>query len=119
MQEQTGEESPCGEEGRTIEEMLARERTFEREFNGWIAGKKREMYFVDTVEVDDIFYAMYADKQEEKNLASRGVIDCSILKPKIFYRAFLIPLVVRLTDITDLLSLRVETRGYSLEKFLL
>ena len=80
MQEQTGEERPCGEEGRTIEEMLARERPFERESTGWIAGKKREMYFVDTVEVDDIFYAMYADKQEDEKLASHGVIGFRIIE---------------------------------------
>lgn len=37
----------------------------------------------------------------------------SILNPKIFYRAFLIPLVMRLVNISDTLALSVETRGFS------
>ncbi len=40
----------------------------------------------------------------------------SALNPRIFYRAFLVPLVMRLVDISDTLSLSVETRGFSLEK---
>ncbi|MDE5667852.1 MAG: energy-coupling factor transporter transmembrane protein EcfT [Clostridia bacterium] len=40
----------------------------------------------------------------------------SILNPKIFYRAFLIPLVTRLVDISDTLSLSIETRGFTLGK---
>ena len=40
----------------------------------------------------------------------------SILNPKIFYRAFLVPFVMRLVNISDTLSLSVETRGFSLEK---
>ena len=40
----------------------------------------------------------------------------SILNPKIFYRAFLIPLVTRLVDISDTLALSVETRGFTLDK---
>ena len=40
----------------------------------------------------------------------------SILSPKIFYRAFLVPFVMRLVNISDTLSLSVETRGFSLEK---
>lgn len=40
----------------------------------------------------------------------------SVLNPKIFYRAFLIPLVTRLTDISDTLALSVETRGFTLGK---
>lgn len=38
----------------------------------------------------------------------------SILNPKIFYRAFLIPLVTRLVDISDTLALSIETRGFTL-----
>ena len=37
----------------------------------------------------------------------------SILNPQIFYRAFLIPLIVRLVNISDTLSLSVETRGFT------
>lgn len=38
----------------------------------------------------------------------------SVFSPKIFYRAFLIPLVIRLVNICDTLSLSVETRGFSI-----
>lgn len=40
----------------------------------------------------------------------------SLLRPQVFYRAFLLPLVVRLVNIADTLSLSVETRGFSAEK---
>ncbi|MGN1234739.1 MAG: energy-coupling factor transporter transmembrane component T family protein [Christensenellaceae bacterium] len=40
----------------------------------------------------------------------------SLLSPKIFYRAFLFPLVTRLADISDTLSLSIETRGFTLGK---
>ncbi len=40
----------------------------------------------------------------------------SVFNPKIFYRAYLVPLVMRLVNISDTLSLSVETRGFSLEK---
>lgn len=40
----------------------------------------------------------------------------SFLSPKIFYRAFLIPLVTRLVDISDTLALSIETRGFTLGK---
>ncbi|MDE6551240.1 MAG: energy-coupling factor transporter transmembrane protein EcfT [Clostridia bacterium] len=40
----------------------------------------------------------------------------SIFNPRIFYRAFLIPLVTRLVDISDTLALSIETRGFTLGK---
>lgn len=40
----------------------------------------------------------------------------SIFNPKIFYRAFLIPLITRLVDISDTLALSIETRGFTLGK---
>ena len=40
----------------------------------------------------------------------------SFLTPRIFYRAFLVPLVMRLVNISDTLSLSVETRGFALGK---
>ncbi len=40
----------------------------------------------------------------------------SLMRPQVFYRAFLLPLVVRLVNISDTLSLSVETRGFSTEK---
>lgn len=38
----------------------------------------------------------------------------SALNPKILYRAFLVPLVMRLVNISDILALSVETRGFAL-----
>lgn len=40
----------------------------------------------------------------------------SVFNPKIFYRAFLVPLVMRLVSISDTLALSVETRGFALGK---
>lgn len=40
----------------------------------------------------------------------------SVLNPKIFYRAFLVPLCMRLVGISDTLALSVETRGFTLGK---
>ncbi len=40
----------------------------------------------------------------------------SVFNLRIFYRAFLIPLVTRLVDISDTLSLSIETRGFTLGK---
>lgn len=40
----------------------------------------------------------------------------SVLNPKIFYRAFLVPLCMRLVGISDTLALSVETRGFRLGK---
>ena len=37
----------------------------------------------------------------------------SLLSPGIFYRAFLIPLMVRLVNLSDTLALSVETRGFT------
>ena len=38
----------------------------------------------------------------------------SVLEPKILYRAFLVPFVMRLVNISDTLALSVETRGFTL-----
>ena len=40
----------------------------------------------------------------------------SILNPKILYRAFFVPFVMRLVNISDTLALSVETRGFALGK---
>lgn len=53
-------------------------------------------------------------KQIREAMKTRGA--GSIVNPKIFYRAFLIPLVVRLVNISDTLALSVETRGFSGDK---
>lgn len=50
-------------------------------------------------------------KQIREAMKTRGA--GSLLKPKIFYRAFLIPLVMRLVNISDTLALSVETRGFT------
>lgn len=53
-------------------------------------------------------------KRVREAMKTRGAD--SILNPKIFYRAFLIPLVTRLVDISDTLGLSIETRGFTLGK---
>ena len=53
-------------------------------------------------------------KRVKEAMKTRGA--GSALNPKIFYRAFLIPFVMRLVNISDTLSLSVETRGFTLEK---
>jgi energy-coupling factor transport system permease protein len=37
------------------------------------------------------------------------------LNPAVFYRAFLVPLIMRLIGISEILSLSIETRGFSLQ----
>lgn len=53
-------------------------------------------------------------KRVREAMKTRGA--GSILNPRIFYRAFLIPLVTRLVDISDTLALSIETRGFTLGK---
>lgn len=53
-------------------------------------------------------------KRVREAMKTRGA--GSVLSPKILYRAFLVPFVMRLVNISDILSLSVETRGFSLEK---
>jgi energy-coupling factor transport system permease protein len=53
-------------------------------------------------------------KRVREAMRTRGA--GSILNPKVFYRAFLVPLVMRLVGISDTLSLSVETRGFTLDK---
>lgn len=53
-------------------------------------------------------------KRVSEAMKTRGV--GSIFNPKIFYRAFLIPLITRIVDISDTLSLSIETRGFTLGK---
>lgn len=49
-------------------------------------------------------------RQVRSAMRTRGVT--SIWNPTAFYRAFLIPLLVRLVNISDTLALSVETRGF-------
>ena len=53
-------------------------------------------------------------KRVKDAMKTRGVYN--IFNPKIFYRALLIPFITRLINISDTLSLSIETRGFSLEK---
>ena len=50
-------------------------------------------------------------QQVREAMKTRGA--GSFFSPQIFYRAFLIPLVMRLVNISDTLALSVETRGFS------
>lgn len=53
-------------------------------------------------------------KRVREAMKTRGA--GSMLNLKIIYRAFLVPLIIRLVNISDTLALSVETRGFSLEK---
>lgn len=53
-------------------------------------------------------------RQVRSAMRTRGVT--SVFSPASFYRAFLIPLLVRLVNISDTLALSVETRGFISEK---
>ncbi len=53
-------------------------------------------------------------KRVREAMKTRGA--GNILNPKILYRAFLIPFVTRLVNISDTLALSVETRGFTLAK---
>lgn len=50
-------------------------------------------------------------RQVREAMKTRGAD--SIASPRIFYRAFFIPLVVRLVNISDTLALSVQTRGFT------
>ena len=52
-------------------------------------------------------------KRVREAMKTRGA--SSALNAKVFYRAFLIPFVTRLVNISDTLSLSVETRGFTLD----
>jgi energy-coupling factor transport system permease protein len=53
-------------------------------------------------------------RRVRESMKTRGA--GSALNPKIFYRAFLVPFVMRLVSISDTLALSVETRGFVLGK---
>lgn len=50
-------------------------------------------------------------RQVREAMKTRGA--GSFFSPQIFYRAFLIPLIMRLVNISDTLALSVETRGFT------
>ncbi len=52
-------------------------------------------------------------KRVKEAMKTRGA---GSLNPKIIYRAFLVPFIMRLVNISDTLSLSVETRGFSLDR---
>ena len=51
-------------------------------------------------------------KRVREAMKTRGA--GSVLNPRILYRAFLVPFVMRLVNISDTLALSVETRGFAL-----
>lgn len=53
---------------------------------------------------------MRETRQIREAMRTRGA--GSIFRPSVFYRAFLLPLTMRLVNISDTLSLSVETRGF-------
>ncbi len=59
------------------------------------------------------FFPLLGDevKKVREAMKTRGA--GSLLSPQIFYRAFLIPLIMRIVNISDTLALSVETRGFS------
>ena len=52
-----------------------------------------------------------AVRQTREAMRTRGA--GGLLNPAILYRAFLIPLMVRLVNLSDTLALSVETRGFT------
>lgn len=54
-------------------------------------------------------------RQIREAMKTRGV-SASLFNIKVFYRALLIPLIMRLINISDTLSMSLETRGFELEK---
>lgn len=53
-------------------------------------------------------------KTVREAMKTRGA--SSVLSPQVLYRSFLVPLTMRLVNISDTLSLSVETRGYVLDR---
>ena len=51
-------------------------------------------------------------KRVKNAMKTRGA--GSIINPQIFYRAFFLPLIIRLINISDTLAMSVETRGFSM-----
>ena len=51
-------------------------------------------------------------RRVKEGMKARGSF--TVLNPKILYRAFLIPFITRIVDISDTLSLSIETRGFDL-----
>lgn len=58
------------------------------------------------------FFPLLKKETERIREAMRTRGAGNALNPKIFHRAFLVPLVVRLVNISDTLALSVETRGF-------
>ena len=59
------------------------------------------------------FFPLLGDEVRKVREAMRTRGARSLLSPGIFYRAFLIPLIVRVVNISDTLALSVETRGFA------
>lgn len=53
-------------------------------------------------------------RQIREAMKTRGI--ASALNPRVFYRAFIVPLIVRIVNISDTLAVSVETRGFTVDK---
>lgn len=62
------------------------------------------------------FVPMLTEEERRVREAMKTRGTGSIFNPKILYRSFLVPLVMRLVNISDTLALSVETRGFALGK---
>ncbi len=61
------------------------------------------------------FFPLFVKEMRQIRSAMKTRGAGSIFNLKVFYRAFLIPLVVRIVHISDTLSLSVETRGFTMD----
>ncbi|MFI3229510.1 MAG: energy-coupling factor transporter transmembrane component T [Bacillota bacterium] len=61
------------------------------------------------------FFPLFIKEMRQIRSAMKTRGAGSMLNIKVFYRAFLIPLVVRIVHISDTLSLSVETRGFTVD----
>lgn len=63
----------------------------------------------------NFFPLLYKEMKQIKDaMKTRGVN--MLFNPKVLYRAFLVPLVVRMVNISDTLAISVETRGFTIDK---
>ena len=62
------------------------------------------------------FFPLLAKEVRQVREAMRTRGAGSPVNPKIFYRAFMVPFVMRLVNISDTLALSVETRGFTTKK---
>ena len=63
------------------------------------------------------FTRMMSDEMKRIRLAMRlRGVSAAWYRPAVIYRAFIMPLIVRIMGISDLLAVSLETRGFSMER---